>query len=97
MPPRSIAISQATLQKAKDDIKEFYEKRQIKHDAKLQSAKEQEETFVESMKADIDLPNPWERVTKLVDFNTDNKKHEKDVQRMKQVIIRMKADAEKSL
>ncbi|KAK8791795.1 hypothetical protein WA158_005172 [Blastocystis sp. Blastoise] len=87
----------ATIQKAKEDIEAFYQARQLKHDSKLAADKELEETFVESTKADYDLPNPWERVTKMVDFNTDAKKNERDITRMKQVVIRMKADTEKSL
>ena len=41
-------------------------------------------------KADMECANPWERVVKLVDMSAEV---DRDMSRMKQVMIRMKSDA----
>ena len=51
------------------------------------------EKYLESIKADMECANPWERVTKLVDMTAES---EHDMSRMKQVMIRMKNDAGKN-
>ena len=58
--------------------------------AKAEMNRQEEEKAIESAKADMECANPWERVVKLVDMSAEV---DRDMSRMKQVMIRMKSDA----
>lgn len=66
---------------------------QKQHDdmlAKTNSAnRKQEKEFISERDAPMD-GKPWEKITKLCEFNSKNAKNTKDVTRMRQLLIQMK-------
>ena len=81
------------LKAARDELLAWNEERQKKLAAKAEMNRQEEEKLVEGNKEDMNCENPWERVAKLVELNA---KREHDLERMKQVMIRMKNDAPKN-
>ena len=77
----------------KQEILAWSDKRKEKQEKKAEMNRQEEEKYLESIKADMECANPWERVTKLVDMTAES---EHDMSRMKQVMIRMKNDAGKN-
>ena len=83
---------QEILKAAREELLAWSDKRKEKQEKKAEMNR-QEEKYLESIKADMECANPWERVTKLVDMTAES---EHDMSRMKQVMIRMKNDAGKN-
>ena len=75
---------------AKLELDKWKEERANKLKAKAEMNRQEEEKAIESAKADMECANPWERVVKLVDMSAEV---DRDMSRMKQVMIRMKSDA----
>ena len=73
-----------------EELNKWKEERANKLKAKAEMNRQEEEKAIESAKADMECANPWERVVKLVDMNAEV---DRDMSRMKQVMIRMKSDA----
>ena len=73
-----------------EELNKWKEERANKLKAKAEMNRQEEEKAIESAKADMECANPWERVVKLVDMSAEV---ERDMSRMKQVMIRMKSDA----
>ena len=83
---------QETLKEAREEVQSWEDERKKKLAKKTEMLREEEAKLMESMEEDPKSANPWERVNKLVDMNSD----EHDLARMKQVMIRMKNDAAKN-
>ena len=83
---------QETLKEAREEVQSWEDERKKKIAKKTEMLREEEAKLMESMGEDSKSANPWERVNKLVDMNSD----EHDLARMKQVMIRMKNDAAKN-
>ena len=73
-----------------EELNKWKEERANKLKAKAEMNRREEEKAIESAKADMECANPWERVVKLVDMSAEV---DRDMSRMKQVMIRMKSDA----
>ena len=84
---------QEILKAAREELLAWSDKRKEKQEKKAEMNRQEEEKYLESIKADMECANPWERVTKLVDMTAES---EHDMSRMKQVMIRMKSDAGKN-
>ena len=84
---------QEILKAAREELLAWSDKRKEKQEKKAEMNRQEEEKYLESIKADMECANPWERVTKLVDMTAES---EHDMSRMKQVMIRMKNDAGKN-
>ena len=78
------------LAAAAEELNKWKEERANKLKAKAEINRQEEEKVLESAKADMECANPWERVAKLVDMSAEV---DRDMSRMKQVMIRMKSDA----
>ena len=78
------------LAAAAEELNKWKEERANKLKAKAEMNRQEEEKVLESAKADMECANPWERVAKLVDMSAEV---DRDMSRMKQVMIRMKSDA----
>ncbi len=84
---------QEILKAAREELLAWSEQRKDKCQKKAEMNREEEAKYLESIKADMECANPWERVAKLVDMSAEG---EHDMSRMKQVMIRMKNDAAKN-
>lgn len=83
---------QEILKAAREEIQSWDNERKSKLAKKAEMNREEEAKLKESLEENGESGNPWERVNKLVDMNGD----ERDLARMKQVMIRMKNDAAKN-
>ena len=84
---------QEIMKAAREELLAWSENRKKMLEKKREMNREEEKKVTEGMKEDEACSNPWERVVKLVELNAER---EHDLNRMKQVIIRMKNDAAKN-
>ena len=80
------------MKEAQEELQKWREERAKKLEAKAEMNRQEEEKLIEGNNEDMNCANPWERVNKLVDMNAETSH---DMNRMKQVMIRMKGDAAK--
>ena len=83
---------QEILKEAREEIQSWSDERKSKLTKRAEMNREEEAKLKESLEEDTESANPWERVNKMVDMNGD----ERDLARMKQVMIRMKNDTAKN-
>ena len=83
---------QEILKEAREEIQSWSDERKSKLTKRAEMNREEEAKLKESLEEDMESANPWERVNKMVDMNGD----ERDLARMKQVMIRMKNDTAKN-
>ena len=76
---------------AKADLDSFYEQRVIKKDSKAKSNRESEAEFLKTIEEAKNVDNTWERVVSLVDVSTNPEINEKDVSRLRQILIQLKS------
>lgn len=77
---------------AADEFSKWTSQREIRLAAKKDSNRTQEQVFLETVSSDLDGPNTWERVTKLIDANMDatSESGKADVTRMRKLFIQLK-------
>eukprot|EP00695_Tsukubamonas_globosa_P000240 TRINITY_DN1177_c0_g1_i1.p3 TRINITY_DN1177_c0_g1~~TRINITY_DN1177_c0_g1_i1.p3 ORF type:complete len:91 (-),score=33.00 TRINITY_DN1177_c0_g1_i1:119-391(-) len=72
---------------ARAQLEAFYQERAVKKAGSHQLNVEREVAFKSDYESTMASPNQWERVTKFVDLNS---KTNKDLSRMRQVLIQLK-------
>lgn len=85
----------AFLEKAKADLENFQKEREMKREGALAKNREDEQSKLEAIEADLENDNSWQRVCKLVDLSSDNTSS-LDTKRMRDVMILLKNEAAKA-
>lgn len=76
---------------AKKEIETFVEQLEIKKAAKKKSNREAEVEFLKTIEEAKKCDNSWERVLSLVDVSTNPEINERDISRLRQVLIQLKS------
>ena len=86
----------AFLQQAESDLAAFLAEREQKREASMTKNREDEQTKLEAIEADLENDNSWQRVCKMVELQHDSTQKSQDVKRMRDVMILMKNDPTKA-
>lgn len=86
-----------TKAKAADELANWNKQREIRLSSKKDSNRQEEQVLLETLESEVDAPNTWDRVTKLIDTNQPEAPTEKgaestkvDTGRMKKLFIQLK-------
>jgi Clathrin light chain len=78
------------VEQSRLDMIEFNAQLQMKREARMAKNREDEQAKLESIEADLENDNSWQRVCKMVDLSHDNAQAAKDVKRMRDMLIFLK-------
>jgi hypothetical protein len=78
----------ASRAKAAEDLANWKTQREIRLTAKKEKNRNEEEVLVETLGTQVEIAKTWDRVTKLIDANEDQKGS--DVSRMRKLFIHLK-------
>ena len=81
------AAKSERLKEAAESVEKFEVQARATREAKMSKNRSEEQVKLESLEADLDSDNPWERVVKLVDLQMDE---EEEKGRMRSILIQMK-------
>jgi len=79
----AVASARAELEKAETE-------RQALREANMTKNRSEEQLLMEQIEADLEAENPWARIIKLVDLQTEHSESSNDVSRMRQIFIQLK-------
>ena len=81
---------------AQKELDAWNKERDIRLKKKAENNTEVEKVFVETTESELSLPNPWERITKLIDIALDQNDAKSDTGRMISIFIGMKNEPVKT-
>jgi len=80
----------AMTEAARVYMEEFQANREAKRDSKMALNREDEQAKLESIEADLENDNSWQRVTNTVELTQDSAEDMMDTQRMRDIFILLK-------
>jgi len=84
------AVKAETMAAAQKYMDEFKANREEKRDARMAKNREDEQAKLESIEADLENDNSWQRVSKMVDLTQDSADDNEDTKQMRDLFIKLK-------
>jgi hypothetical protein len=84
------------VEAARVALEQFQAEREQRRESKMAKNREDEQSKLEAIEADLENDNSWQKVCKMVELSHDSTKQAQDVKRMRDLLILLKNDTAKA-
>eukprot|EP00593_Proboscia_inermis_P006223 CAMPEP_0171312632 /NCGR_PEP_ID=MMETSP0816-20121228/26877_1 /TAXON_ID=420281 /ORGANISM="Proboscia inermis, Strain CCAP1064/1" /LENGTH=210 /DNA_ID=CAMNT_0011798273 /DNA_START=24 /DNA_END=656 /DNA_ORIENTATION=+ len=85
------------VMESQKEMELFHERRDKTRETRMAKNRSDEQSKLESLEADLENDNSWQRVVKMVELQADTVEASEDTKRMRDVLISLKNDKDKAL